>query len=142
MKQRIEDDGKALTHLDLFADLGGELEGRFKVLADDWNESKTLGEDLKHLSRLTEGRHRSRSSASSTERRERGGQDQAEKGTRSERGRAGAGLGWRLLPFRVSPVREWRRSIRIPFSSILRSRGPHAYASLKLSDAVCTRLRR
>jgi hypothetical protein len=93
MRERIEDDGNAPTYLNLFADLGGELEGRLEILANDWNESKTLGEDFKHLPRLTEGRHRSRSSASSTGRRERGGQDQAEKGTRSERGRARAGPG-------------------------------------------------
>jgi hypothetical protein len=60
MRERIKDDGKALTYLNLFADLGGELEGRLEVIADDWNEPKTLGEDLKHLPRLTEGGHRSR----------------------------------------------------------------------------------
>jgi hypothetical protein len=88
MRNRIEDDVKALTHLDLFADLGGELGGRLEVIAYDWNEPKSLGEDFEDLPRLTEGRHRIRKSANSTGATERGGQDQAEKGTRSERSRA------------------------------------------------------
>jgi hypothetical protein len=123
MRERMEDDSTALTHLDLFTDLGGELEGRLEVLADEWNESKTLGEDLKHLPRLTEGRHRRRSSASDAGARERGGQDQAEKARgpgEVERVPDPGGAFSFLQRFRVSPVREWRRSIRIPFSLIPR----------------------
>jgi hypothetical protein len=132
MRERIEDDGMALTHLDLFADLGGELGGRLEVLAYDWNEPKTLGENFEDLPRLTEGGHRNRTCASSTGARERGGQDQAEKGTRSElQSSARAGPGWRLLPFFSASLSfsasalsshpfEWRRSMRIPFSLILR----------------------
>jgi hypothetical protein len=100
MREQIKDDGKALKHLHLFADLGGELEGRLEVIANDWNEPKTLGEDIEDLPRLTDARHRNRTSANSTGATERG-QDQAEKGTRSDRARssARAGPGWRLLPF-------------------------------------------
>jgi hypothetical protein len=96
MRERIEHDVKVLTHLDLFADLGGELGGRLEVLAYDWNESKSLREEFKDLPRLSESGHRGRSSANSARATERGGQDQAEKGTRSdssERGRAHAGPG-------------------------------------------------
>jgi hypothetical protein len=60
MRERIEDDVKTLTHRNLFADLGGELEGRLEVLADDGNKSKTLGEEFKDLPRLTDSSHRSR----------------------------------------------------------------------------------
>jgi hypothetical protein len=123
MRERMEDDGTALTHLDLLTDLGGEFEGRLEVLADEWNEAKTLGEDLKHLPRLTEGGHRRGSSASNTGARERGGQDQAEKArgpSEVERVPDPGGASSFLQRFRVSPVREWGRSIRIPFSPILR----------------------
>jgi hypothetical protein len=134
MRERVENDGKALTHLDLFADLGGEFEGRLEVLADQWNESKTLGEDFKHLPRLTEGRHRSRSSASSTGRRERGGQDQAEKGTRSERGRAGAGPGWRLLPSPALPCQPRSRMATIYPDPVL----PHSISTDCVGCTPCS----
>jgi hypothetical protein len=100
MRDRIEDDAKGLAHLDLFADLGGELGGRLEVFAYDWNESKSLGEEFKDLPRLSESGHCGRSSANNARAIERRGQDQAEKGTRSdssERGRAHVGPGWRLL---------------------------------------------
>jgi hypothetical protein len=60
MRERIEDDVRTITHRDLFADLGGELEGRLEVLANDWHESETLGEEFKDLPRLTDSSHRSR----------------------------------------------------------------------------------
>jgi hypothetical protein len=60
MRESIKDDVKTLTHRDLFADLGGELEGRLEVLANDWHESETLGEEFKDLPRLTDSSHRSR----------------------------------------------------------------------------------
>jgi hypothetical protein len=124
MRERIKDDGKALTYLNLFADLGGELGSRLEVIAYDWNEPKILGEDFEHLPRLTEGGHRNRASANST------GQGSVVVKTKQRRARGPSEVerlvqdpgstSSLLRRFRVSPVRVWRRSIRIPFSLIPR----------------------
>jgi hypothetical protein len=45
------------THLDLLADLGGELGGRLEVLAEDRNESQRLGENIKHFARQSKSRY-------------------------------------------------------------------------------------
>jgi hypothetical protein len=133
MRELIEDDEESLSHLDLFADLGGELGGRLEVVAYDWNESKSLREEFKDLPRLSERGHRGRSSANSARATERGGsrpsrEGQAARGpTRPSARRTRVALPL-LLVFKLQPLdphrpRGWR-----PFSLHFRCRGPHTPA--------------